>query len=46
MDNFTYPAEELINLVKLAEEQGYTRDEAIDLLVKYRLISDEPNDID
>ncbi|MCI8470331.1 MAG: hypothetical protein HFJ35_02395 [Clostridia bacterium] len=41
------PAREtLIDLIKRAEEQGYTQDEAIALLVKYNLVSDDPDDMD
>lgn len=40
------PAETLIDLVKRAEEQGYTRDEAIALLVEHNLVSDDPDDMD
>lgn len=40
------PLETLLDLIKRLEEHGCTQDESIELLVKYNLISDEPNDMD
>lgn len=44
--NYTLPKEEILEMVHLAQEQGYTTDEAINLLVKYHIISNSDDDMD
>lgn len=46
MNNYTYPLETLVDMVKLAERQGYSREEAIQILVKHGLVSDDDDDMD
>lgn len=46
MEAYTLPLEEILDMVYLAEEHGYTQDEALSLLAKYNLIEDSDDDMD
>lgn len=44
--SYTLPNDQIIEMVHLAQEQGYTTDEALKLLAKHHLISDSDDDMD
>lgn len=46
MEPYTIPLEQILEMVHLAEEQGYSRDEALSLLAKHNLIEDSDDDMD
>lgn len=46
MESYTIPLEQILEMIHLAEEQGYTLDEALSLLANHGFIEISDDDMD